>query len=55
MASEVNFPKHSKKNYLLPILLKLVQKIEEKGRIPNSLFEARITITPKPNTQKKKI
>ena len=42
---------------LMPILLKLFQKIAEKGTLPNSFYEALITLTPKPdkdNTQKKK-
>ena len=40
----------------MPILLKLFQKIAEEGTRPNSLYEATITLIPKPdkdNTQKK--
>ena len=42
---------------LLPILLKLFQKISEEETLPSSFYEATITLIPKPdkdNTQKKK-
>ena len=50
MASQENSIKH-----LVKTLLKLFQKIAEEGRLPNSFYEATITLLPKPdkdNTQK---
>ena len=37
------------KGELTPILLKLFQKIAEEGKSPNSLYEATITLVPKPD------
>jgi hypothetical protein len=37
------------KEELTPILLKLFQEMEREGTLPNSFFEASITLIPKPN------
>ena len=38
---------------LTPVLLKLFQNIAEGGTLPNSFYEATITLTPKQNKERK--
>ena len=39
---------------LTPILLKLIQKIAEEGKLPKSFYETTITLTPKPDKDARK-
>ena len=40
---------HKFREELTPILLKVFQKIAEEGKLPNSLYEATITLISKPD------
>ena len=48
MASQLNSSKKYREERT-PILLKLFQKILEEGKLPNSFYEATITLIPQPD------
>ena len=48
MASQLNSTKKFREE-LTPTLLKLFQKVAEESQLPNSFYEATITLIPKPD------
>ena len=46
---------YQKFKHLIPILLKLFQKIAKEAKLPNPFYEASITPIPKPNVNMKSL